>query len=35
MRQCEKEYYSNLLEENKQNMKETWKIINTLLNKQS
>ena len=35
LRQCEKEYYSNLLEENKQNIKETWKIINKLLNKKS
>ena len=35
LRQCEKEYYSNLLEESKQNIKETWKIINKLLNKKS
>ena len=35
LRQCEKEYYSNLLEESKQNIKETWKIVNKLLNKKS
>ena len=35
LRQCEKDYYSNLLEESKQNIKETWKIINKLLNKKS
>lgn len=35
LRQCEKEYYSNLLEESKQNIKETWKIINKLFNKKS
>ena len=33
MRYCEKEYYSAILEVNKNNIKETWKIINDLLNK--
>ena len=35
LRQYEKEHYSNLLEESKQNIKETWKFINKVLNKQS
>ena len=30
---CEKTYYSNLLEENKNNIKETWKILNNIINK--
>ena len=30
---CEKQYYSNLLENNKSNIKETWKILKTILNK--
>ena len=32
---CEQEYYSNLLDENKNNIKETWKILNTIINKKS
>ena len=35
LRYCEKQYYSDLLKVNKNNMKETWKIINDLLNKKS
>ena len=35
LRYCEKQYYSNLLEESKNNTKETWKIIKSLLNKKS
>ena len=35
LRYCEKQYYSDLLKANKNNMKETWKIINDLLNKKS
>ena len=35
MRYCEKQYYSNWLEESKNNAKETWKIIKSLLNKKS
>ena len=33
LRYCEKQYYSDLLKANKNNMKETWKIINDLLKK--
>ena len=33
LRYCEKQYYSDLLKINKNNMKETWKIINDLVNK--
>ena len=32
---CGKEYYSNLLDENKNNIKEMWKILNTIINKKS
>ena len=32
LRYCEKQYYSDLLKINKNNMKETWKIINDLVN---
>ena len=35
LRYCEKQYYSDLLKINKNNMKETWKIINVLVNKKS
>ena len=35
LRYCEKQYYSDLLKDNKNNIKETWKIINDLLNKKS
>ena len=35
LRYCEKQYYSKLLEESKNNTKETWKIIKNLLNKKS
>jgi len=31
LRNCEKQYYSNLLEQHKSNLKETWKIIKELL----
>ena len=30
-----KKYYSNLLDENKNNIKEAWKILNTIINKKS
>ena len=33
LRYSEKQHYSNILELNKMNMKETWKILNTLINK--
>ena len=32
---CEKAYYSKLLEDNKNNIKETWKILNDIMNKKS
>ena len=32
---CEKKYYSDLLENNKNNIKETWKILNTIINKKT
>ena len=35
LRYCEKQYYTDILDLNKGNMKETWKIINSLINKQS
>ena len=35
LRYCEKQYYTNILDLNKGNVKETWKIINSLINKQS
>ena len=35
LRYYEKKYYSNLLKESKNNTKETWKIIKSLLNKNS
>ena len=35
LRYCEKQYYSDLLKIHKNNMKETWKIINDLVNKKS
>ena len=33
MRYSAKHHYSNILELNKLNMKETWKILNTVINK--
>ena len=33
LRYCEKQHYTELLEKNKGNIKETWKIINSLINK--
>ena len=33
LRYSEKQHYSNILELNKMNMKETWKILNTVINK--
>ena len=33
LRYSEKQHYSNMLELNKMNMKETWKILNTVINK--
>ena len=33
LRRCEKQYFTELLEINKGNMKETWKILNGLINK--
>ena len=33
LRGCEKRYFTELLEINKGNMKETWKILNGLINK--
>ena len=35
LRYCEKQYYTEILDLNKGNVKETWKIINSLINKQS
>ena len=35
MRYCEKEYYTDILVVNKWNIKETWKILNCLINKQN
>ena len=35
LRRCEKQYFTELLEINKGNMKETWKILNSLINKKS
>ena len=35
MRYFEKEYYTDLLVVNKGNIKETWKILNCLINKQN
>ena len=35
LRRCEKQYLTELLEINKGNMKETWKILNGLINKKS
>ena len=35
LRYCEKQYYTDILDYNKGNIKETWKIINSLINKQS
>ena len=35
MRYCEKEYYTDMLVVNKGNIKETWKILNSLINKQN
>lgn len=35
LRRCEKQYFTELLEINKGNMKETWKILNGLINKKS
>ena len=32
LRRCEKQYFTELLEINKGNMKETWKILNGLIN---
>ena len=35
LRYCEKQYYTDILDYNKGNIKETWKIMNSLINKQS
>ena len=35
LRHCEKQYFTELLEINKGNMKETWKILNGLINKKT
>ena len=35
LRYCEKQHYTELLEKNKGNIKETWKIINSLINKKT
>ena len=35
MRRCEKQYFTELLEISKGNMKETWKILNGLINKKT
>ena len=35
MRYCEKEYYTDMLVVHKGNIKETWKILNSLINKQN
>ena len=35
LRYSEKQHYSDMLELNKMNMKETWKILNTLINKKN
>ena len=35
LRFCERQFYSDLLEENKTNIKGTWRVINYLLNKKS
>ena len=35
LRCCEKQYYTEMLDYNKGNIKETWTIINSLINKQS
>ena len=33
LRNCERNYYSNLLEKHKNNVKETWKVLNSVINK--
>ena len=33
LRYCEKKYFSDLLEQNKNNIKATWSILNTIMNK--
>ena len=33
MRRCERDYYSNLLEVQSSNIKETWKILNGIIKK--
>ena len=35
LRRCEKQYFTELLEINKGNMKETWTILNGLINKKT
>ena len=35
LRRCEKQYFTELLEINKGNLKETWKILNGLINKKN
>ena len=35
LRYCGKKHFTELLEKNKGNIKETWKIINSLINKKS
>ena len=35
LRRCEKQYFTELLEINTGNMKETWKILNGLINKKT
>ena len=33
LRNCEKDYYSQILENHKNNIKETWKVLNSIVNK--
>ena len=33
LRSAEKMYYNKILDDQKQNSKETWKIVNTIINK--
>lgn len=35
MRNCKKDYYCKLLDKNKNNIKETWKILNSIIRNQS
>ena len=34
MRKAKKDYYAKIIKENKDNIKETWKILNQIINKQ-